>query len=150
MAKANIPGLVPIIAPPDRPTQPGLIDEKQLRALNNAGGPLRFFDAALPIEDVADALLSIQSQMQAQSIYGNNKSLIGIEDFNVAAVKLRASYTPAGYKDPGPSIVVQNTSFANRYTVISAYPPEGVSLGHFHFATAVALIELAKDPTPVQ
>lgn len=147
MGKINIPGLVPVQPPQNSPKQPGEISESSLMALNKSGGPLRFFEAVVPIEDVTDAILSIQAQLQFATDTGRNPSLIGIEDFNIAAVKLRSVATPAGYIDPGPSLVIQNPRFPDQYGVYSAYPPAGFSQTQFHYSTANALVALAKDPS---
>lgn len=147
--RANIPGLVPVQPPEREAKQPGLLTEAELKAMNNSGGPLRFFNGMLPIEDVQDALLSIHAQLQFFSDVEQNPALIGLEDFNIGVVKLRAIPGPNGYVDPGPSIVLQNPKHPARYTVVAAYPPPGVSLSSFHYATAVSLIELAKDPEPI-
>lgn len=142
----NIPGLQPVVAPKDAPKKPELITEDELRKLNAIpGGPLRFFRSVIQIDEVFDVLTSIQAQLQFRANTGQNPRLVSLSDFRFAAVNLKSASTPAGYVDPGPSLVIQNKYDQERYTVVQAFPPPGIELSRFHYATAGAMIDLSRE-----
>lgn len=143
MPNFNIPGLASIHGPELKVIQPGIIPEKELESMSNQGGPLRFFESVVDDSSVVDAITAIQAQLQFAAVTGRNPELTGVYDFNMRGVKLGV-FNPPGvnYVDPGPYLVIQTKKDKSKYTVVQAYPPSGVSLASFHYATANSLVEL--------
>lgn len=143
-----IPGLVTIQVRKDSPNQPSVIPDSELKAMaKRPDSQIPFFKESLLLSNpqIQAALLSIQAHAQFFADTGRNDSLVGIEDFRIAAIKSKTDRSNPVVND-APTLVFMHRR-TGKYVIVAAWPAPGWDKGSFHSASITGLVE-ASVPDP--